>query len=189
MSISAIVLAAGASRRLGRPKQLVDFLGKPLLRRTVLTILTGCRDIVVVLGFQADKVGASLTGLPVRVVINTEWQTGIASSIRTGVMALPSDAEGTLLFVCDQIALDSILVMRLLEVQSSHSDSVVACEYDGIRGIPAYFPVKYFPTLKALTGDHGAGQFLQSNAVLTVSFPNGGYDIDCQKDMLKILKV
>jgi len=188
MSIPAIVLAAGASRRLGSPKQLVELSGELLLRRTVLAVLSGCAPVLVVLGYKADEVSVSLVGLPVTLVVNEGWREGIGSSIRVGVEALPNNIEGALLFVCDQIALDKKLVMRLLEVQSWHSESIIACEYAGIRGTPAYFPDKDFYKLKTLSGDRGAGKFLQSDTVVLVQFPRGEYDIDCQEDLLKYLK-
>ena len=189
MSIPAIVFAAGASRRFGSPKQLVEFSGEPLLRRTVLAVLAGCAPVLVVLGSQAEEVSASLVGLPVTLVINEGWREGIGSSIRVGIGALPTDVEGALLFVCDQIALDKKLVMRLLEVQSCHKKSVVECEYSGVKGTPAYFPAKDFHKLKILKGDRGAGRFLQADTVVLVQFLRGEYDIDCPEDLSKYLKL
>ena len=187
MSIPAVILAAGASCRLGKPKQLVELFGEPLLRRTASTVLVGCKPVLVVLGSQAEKVGVSLAGLPVTIVTNKEWQEGVASSIRVGVRALPANAEGVFLFTCDQIALNNVVLMRLLKTQSCHNESVIACEYSGIRGVPAYFPNKYFSKLKALRGDHGAGRFLQVDSVVAVPFPKGEYDIDCPEDLPKYL--
>lgn len=183
MNIPAIIFAAGASRRLGRPKQLVEFDGEPLLRRTALAVLSGCMPVFVILGSQAEEVAMCLAGLPVTIVVNENWQDGIGSSIRVGVEVLPTDIEGVLLFVCDQIALDKQLVMRLLETQLCHTESVVACEYAGIRGTPAYFPTKEFHKLKSLRGDQGAGKFLQADTVVPVSFPRGEYDIDYPEDL------
>ena len=185
MSVPAIILAAGASRRFGRPKQLVEFFGESLLRRTILSVLAGCAPIFVVLGSQANRIATTLDELPVTVVINESWQEGIASSIRAGVQALPANVDGVFIFVCDQTALDSLLVLRLLEVQSCNPGFVLASEYAGIRGTPAYFPAKYFYRLEGLKGDSGAGRLLRDNSVITVPFLNGDFDIDYPEDLEK----
>jgi len=129
MSIPAVILAAGASRRLGRPKQLVALEGETLLRRAARAALAGCAPVLVVLGSGADAMAANLAGLPVMLVGNAAWETGMASSIRAGIRALPAGAAGVLFLVCDQIAVDGALVRRLLEARAGHPESVVACGY------------------------------------------------------------
>lgn len=188
MKVPAIILAAGASRRLGRPKQLVEISGEYLIRRTALSVLAGCMPVLVILGAHVDRVRRSLVGLPVEIIVNKNWQEGISSSLRAGIEALPVDIEGVFFFVCDQIALDSTLVIRLIETQARYSESIIACEYAGIRGTPAYFPAKDFPKLRSLTGDHGAGVLLQSDSIVTVPFLKGGQDIDYPEDLSKYLK-
>jgi len=93
VSLPAIILAAGASRRLGRPKQLVRLGGESLLRRTVRAALA-CDPVLVVLGSQAEAMAADLAGLPVIQVLNRDWEEGMASSIRAGIRALPVVASG-----------------------------------------------------------------------------------------------
>jgi molybdenum cofactor cytidylyltransferase len=183
MSIPAIILAAGASRRLGRPKQLVELGGETLLRRTALAALAGCAPVLAVLGSRADEVAASLAGLPVTVVLNEEWEEGMAASIRAGIRALPAGAEAALFMVCDQIAVDGALVRRLLAVRAAHPEAVVACGYAGARGTPSLFPARCFPQLLALRGDRGARGLLAGEGVVVVPFPEGSQDVDCPEDL------
>jgi molybdenum cofactor cytidylyltransferase len=107
----------------------------------------------------------------------------MASSIRAGIRALPPGAEAALFLVCDQVAADGALVTRLLEARRRHPDAVVACAYDGARGIPAVFPARCFPQLLALRGDRGARDLLRGGDVVEVPFPRGGEDVDRPADL------
>lgn len=181
MTIPAIILAAGASRRLGRPKQLVELDGESLLRRAVRAALAGCAPVLVVVGSRAGDMAAHLAGLPVTVVANEAWETGMASSIRCGIRALPAGAEAVLFLVCDQIAVDGALVRRLLEARAEHPDAVIACGYGGARGTPSIFPGRCFPALQELQGDRGARGLLGEAVV--VPFPEGERDVDRPEDL------
>ena len=183
MSIPAVILAAGASRRLGRPKQLVELGGESLLRRTVRAALAGCAQVLVVVGSRAEEMAANLAGLPVTLVANDAWEEGMASSIRAGIRALPAGAEAALFLVCDQIAVDGALVRRLLAVRAAHPEAVVACGYAGARGTPSLFPARCFPQLLALRGDRGARGLLAGEGVVVVPFPEGSQDVDCPEDL------
>src|SRR5918992_2537893 len=89
MSVGAMILAAGSSSRMGRPKQTLQFQGESLIRRAALAALgAGCRPVVVVIGANAEPSRRELDGLDVREVFNPLWETGMASSIRAGVEAL-----------------------------------------------------------------------------------------------------
>jgi molybdenum cofactor cytidylyltransferase len=180
--IPAIILAAGASRRLGRPKQLVELEGESLLRRAARAALAGCAPVLVVVGSRAGDMTANLAGLPVTVIGNPAWEEGMASSIRAGIQALPPGAAGVLFMVCDQIAVDGALVRRLLEAWRDHPDAVIACGYAGTRGTPSIFPARSFPELLELQGDRGARGLLQGEAVV-VPFPEGEADVDVPEDL------
>ena len=175
----AIILAAGASRRLGSPKQLARFGGETLLRRAVAAA-GACAPVLVVIGCRAADMAAELAGLPVELVVNPDWEEGMASSIRAGVQALPPGAEGALFLVCDQPAVDAELVARLLKAWQGLP---VACTYGGVRGIPALLPASAFPALMALRGDRGAKGLLQGPEVVEVPFPQGLWDVDEPGDL------
>jgi molybdenum cofactor cytidylyltransferase len=177
--IPAVILAAGASRRLGRPKQLVLHQGETLLRRAVAAAAP-CAPVLVVTGCGAEAVTAALEGLAVQVVFNPDWEEGMASSIRAGVQALPAGAEGALFLVCDQPAVDAALVGRLL---AAWHGAPVACAYGGVRGIPVLLPARVFPQLLALKGDQGAQALLGGEDVVEVHFPLGIWDVDLPGDL------
>ena len=180
MGIPAVVLAAGASTRLGQLKQLA-FLGKEtLLERAVrMAREAKCSPVVVVLGAEyAEVLGNSLLGDAVP-LINDEWAEGMASSIRLGVRALgcvAEGAEGVLLMTCDQPAVTaehlSLLMMRV---------EVKASRYDGRNGVPAFFPRKYFDKLMALTGDAGARELLEEARYEELA--GGELDVDTVEDL------
>jgi len=179
VTLPAIILAGGASRRLGSPKQLVLHQGETLLRRAVAAA-SACAPVLVVTGYRAQDMAANLEGLDVLIVPNPQWEEGMASSLRAGVGALPPEAKGALFLVCDQPAVDAALVARLLKAWRGDA---VACVYAGVRGIPAILPAKAFPQLLALCGDRGARGLLQGEGVVEVPFPQGAWDVDAPGDL------
>lgn len=187
MTVAAVILAAGASRRLGQPKQLVIWEGEPLLRRAARVAReSGFRPVRVVLGAGAEACRDVLAGLEVEIVLNAAWEEGLGSSVRAGVAALPSEVDGLLLLVCDQPALERGLLDRFLAAHAADPDRVVASCYAGIRGIPALFPRRRFPELSALRGDRGARGLLGGVGVLEIPFPGGEEDLDTPEDLARL---
>ncbi len=183
-----ILLAAGGSRRLGTPKQLVrDSEGKSLVRRAAETALgSHCRPVAVVLGADADMVAAELDGLDVTITINPRWQTGLASSLKTGFAALEeaSPLDAVVVMLCDQPRVTSVLLDSLLAAAADTGDQIAACEYGGTLGVPALFASPLFPGLQALTGDEGARRVIRQYAgpIARIPFPGGETDIDTASD-------
>ena len=180
MSIAAVVLAAGASQRLGEPKQLVRLGRETLLERAVRVAREAeCSPVVVVVGAEHGQVlGNSVLG-DVVTVINDEWKEGMASSIRLGVQALgfaARDAEGVLLMTCDQPAVTAKHLVHL-----TLRAEVKASRYAGKNGVPAYFPKKYFARLMELKGDAGARELLAEAPYEELE--NGELDVDTVKDL------
>ncbi len=187
MLVPAIVLAAGASRRLGRPKQLVEFRGETLLERAVrIAAESGAAPVIAVLGAHAEEIRASVP-LPIAtVVINGEWQSGMASSIRAGLRILEPDAPGVLLLACDQPRLGvSHLRSLLASFETGNSAAIVASVYRGTRGVPAVFPRSAFARLNALDGDKGARSILLDPhcELVEVKLEGGEIDIDSPADL------
>ena len=192
MSLPAIVLAAGASRRLGQPKQLVQLEGETLLSRTIrVTLEAGVRPLCVVLA--ADSEGM-LTGVDesfVQAVVNHQCERGIATSIHAGLHWLSQDqpeAQGVLMLVCDQPRLTTEHIRTLIDRSvQTHWNCIVASVYAGVRGVPAIFPRSDFAKLLALQGDKGARNLLQHAAslVIDVPFPDGVIDIDTPEDLAR----
>ena len=182
MSIPAVVLAAGASSRLGEPKQLAMLGGETLLERTVRVAReAGCLPVVVVVGAEYVQVlGNSLLG-DIVPAINDKWEEGMASSIRLGVRTLglvAKDAEGVLLMTCDQPAVTAKHLSRLMP-----EAEVKASRYAGKNGVPAFFPKKYFDKLMELKGDAGARELLAEARYEELE--NGELDVDTAADLAR----
>ena len=171
-STAAIILAAGASTRLGTPKQLALLAGETLLARAIrIAAEAGCTPIFVVLGANAEMIQAQCSLHPGRVVLNNQWPEGMASSIRVGVQALPEQVTGAILMTCDQ---PTVSPQHLRQLAERNPDQTTASSYANRRGVPAYFPSSLFPQLLALTGDLGARALLAS----ALDLPGGDLDID-----------
>lgn len=183
--LAAIVLAAGASSRMGRAKQLLQLGGQSLVRHAAeIAYAAGCSPVVVVVGAQAELVRAELTGLAVRTVENYDWREGLASSIRCGIGALSRDADAVILLLCDQPAVSPALLETMLRTQRESRKPIVACRYGDVVGPPALFLRERFPQLLALLGDVGARAILEQAVleVATVDFPDGAFDLDTPED-------
>ena len=186
----AIVLAAGASTRLGRPKQLLPYQGQSLLRRAASEAVKAVEKgpVAVVLGASAEKMHPELEGLPVLPVENPAWSSGMGSSVRAGMEALlqvQPKLKGVLLLLCDQPHLRSATLTALLETHKATGAPVVASAYGGTLGVPAFFERSLFPQLLALRGQEGARKIISAQppeAVAAVPFPEGAIDIDTPAD-------
>lgn len=184
--IAAVVLAAGASRRLGQPKQLVELAGEALLRRVArMALETGFGPVIVVLPGDHASYLPALEGLAVQVCPNLQAAEGVGASIRAGVAALPSRASGVLLLTVDQVALDTTVLKRLGEAFGA-GDHPVASAYEGRIGIPAIFPRGSFQDLLSLKGDQGARALL--GGATPVPFPRGGEDLDTPEDLARFTR-
>ncbi len=186
MKIPAVILAAGASRRLGEPKQLVCLEGEALIHRVARIALEVCHPVLVVLGSESERVKEALSDLDVCCLRNLEWEEGMASSLRTAVSAMPLDARAALLLVCDQPAVDRTLLEAMLALHHEHPGRRIAAAYAGTLGIPALLPRDDFDRLLELRGDRGARSLLQSEGVLPIPFPEGALDLDRPEDLARL---
>ncbi len=189
---AALVLAAGASTRLGHPKQLVAFRGKSLLRLAAEAALaSGASPVVMVLGDKADQLRLELAGLPVLSVINPDWRQGMGSSMRCGVDALRVAApslNALLCMVCDQPRITEVHLRKLWDRYVA-SGKVVAVRHGTGPGVPAIFPSKYLPDLARITGDKGARSLLGSlsdEEIELFDFPEAAFDLDTPEDLHRL---
>lgn len=177
---AALILAAGAGRRMGGPKALLPFQGETLLRRAARAALgAGCRPVIAVVGPWDPDLG----DLEVRAVVNPEAAEGMASSIRAGLGALPPGAAGVLILGVDQPAVDAALLARLLALAAADPERPTGCAYAETVGIPAVLPRRLFPDLMALQGDRGAKAILQRECATALPFPAGAEDLDEPGDL------
>ncbi|MDP3073331.1 MAG: nucleotidyltransferase family protein [Opitutaceae bacterium] len=185
----AIILAAGASTRLGTPKQLLELGGRPLLVRAVEAALASpAWPVVVVLGAHAEKIRPALARLPVLVAENPTWAEGMASSLRAGVTTLRQFSrriDAALVALCDQPAFSAATIAQLVAAQRATGRSIVAARYGGRPGAPALFLRAHFAALAALTGEEGARALLNADPgnVATVDLPELALDLDTPADV------
>jgi CTP:molybdopterin cytidylyltransferase MocA len=191
--IVAVVLAAGGSRRLGEPKQLLRLAGQALVRRAALAALgSRAERVLVVTGAHAERVEAAVAGLAVEPVRCEAWETGLAASLRTGVSAAlaPGDAS-VLLLLADQPGVDATLLDRLIALQRNEGHELAASHYGGEPGVPAIFAPRFARELLALAGDRGAKALLlrERARVALVPFANGALDVDTPDDWARVSRI
>ncbi|WP_306591979.1 nucleotidyltransferase family protein [Geothrix sp. 21YS21S-4] len=178
--IPALILAAGAGRRMGGPKALLVIEGESLLRRAARAALAaGCGPVVAVVGAWDP----GLQGLAVHAVPNPDAAEGMASSIRVGMAALPAGTEAVLILAVDQPAVDADLLRRLLALAAADPSRPAACAYAGTLGVPAVLPRRLFPELMGLQGDRGAKGILLREGAASLPFPGGEADLDTPGDL------
>lgn len=182
----AVLLAAGTSSRLGRPKQLVEVGAEPLLRRAARALLaTSPLALVVVLGHDADALHARIAGLPLQCVLARDYAEGIAASLRAGIAALPAGCDGALVALTDQPALDAAHLLALCDAWRALPDRAAASGYAGVLGVPAVLPRGWFDDIARLRGDVGARMLLRARAdqVASVPAPALEHDLDTPADL------
>ena len=194
LRIGAILLAAGASTRMGTPKQLLEIGGRPLLVGAVEAALAApVWPVVVVLGANAEKIRPALARLPVLLTENPAWAEGMAASIRAGIATLRQFSrhlDGALIALCDQPAFSAETIAQLIAAQRSTGRSIVAARYGGRLAAPALFLREHFATLAALTGEEGARALLYADPslVATVDLPALALDLDTPEDVAALGK-
>ena len=152
-----VVLAAGASRRLGQAKQLLRIDGEALVHRAArLALATAPVAAVLVVGADADAVVAAASDLPLRRVDCIDWQRGMGASLQAGLAALPAECAGALVVLCDQPALDANHLAALVAAWRANPDAASASSYAGRVGVPALLPRSWFRELPHDARDHGA---------------------------------
>jgi molybdenum cofactor cytidylyltransferase len=187
-SHAAILLAAGASRRLGRPKALLEIDGEPLVRRSARALLASAPHALwVVTGdpVVGGRIAAALNDLPARCIVCADWASGMAASLRTGVQAAAADAiDGVLACPVDLPELTAIRLRELIALWHQAPARPAACRYGGRVGTPAVLPRTAFAAVAALQGDRGARDWLRAHPDLAVlDAPELARDIDRPEDL------
>ena len=186
-----IILAAGQSARMGEPKQLLSFQGKPLIRRAVETALASvCRPVVVVLGAYAERIAPVLDGLPIEIVINPDWELGVGTSIRAGVEALSKHPiQAAILCLADQPLISSAVYDRLVSTQAASGREIVTSEYSGTVGVPVLFGRTFFSKLSGLKPDKGCKGVILDHPdhCVRIPCPEAETDIDSPADLARVL--
>jgi len=195
-----LLLAAGASSRMGSPKQLLPIEGKPLLIHLLEEIFkTDYRLAVIVVGAHADAIQNTLNERAIDIIKNSNWQSGIGSSISCGVNYLlkkVSKLETICVLTTDQFFVNSLHLMNLsqqFDRSYKQGKTIVASEYNKMAGVPAIFHQSEFEKLRHLKEDIGARKIIiqaqSENKVATIPFPDGKYDIDTPEDYQHLLTI
>lgn len=182
----AVLLAAGASSRLGRPKQLLEIEGEPLLRRAARALLASEPfELVIVLGHDAERIGAVLDGLPIRRAFAADHAEGMSAALRAGIAALDARCAGALVALTDQPALEASHLLALRDAWRNAPQRAVASRYAGVAGVPALLPHAWFADLLALRGDTGARALLRARGseVTLLEAPTLALDIDLPRHL------
>ncbi len=190
--ISAIILAAGESKRMGKPKQLIPLGRTTILEQTVENCLNSkVNEVILVLGHSAEEVIRVIAARPVKLAINSNYQRGMSTSIMTGLNMVDSRARAVMLTLGDQPFIDSRTLNRLIDEFYSHDKGIVIPVYRGRRGHPVIFAIKYKGELLRLKGDIGARETIDRHAddVLELAVNCEGICIDIDTiDMFSLEK-
>jgi len=192
-SCGLVLLAAGGSRRMGRPKQLLPVKGHTLIRHVAELVLRApVSPVVVVLGAEEKKIEPTLAGLPVKLTVNPNWSEGIGSSLRVGVesaLEFAPDLQALIIALADQPGLPPDHLEKLIARYRHGGCSLVASQTGSARVPPVLFGAEWFPRLRTLTGDTGAREILRENNPAFAFVPlESNADLDTHEDYERYLE-
>jgi molybdenum cofactor cytidylyltransferase len=190
-NVAAVLLAAGGSRRLGFPKQLVRWRAKPLIVHALDATRTALANgtLVVVLGAHALRLRAVVRRRApfATIVTNPRWAEGLSTSLRAGTAAVPPRTRAVLIVLVDQPHIDGRALRRLLRAWRRKPGVAAAGRYGGRAGVPAVLPRRHWRAARSLTGDSGARDLLRSAGPITlVDMPEAAIDIDTATDLSRL---
>jgi len=189
-----IILAAGSSSRMGRPKQLLPWKDGTLIQHIVGEALqTSLQPVIVVTGAFSTEVCSAVSSASVTIAHNPHWSEGMASSIVKGIstlLAMTPDIDAVIIAVCDQPFLTAV-ILRSLAGSQQPDHPIVACTYENTIATPALFHRSLFHELLMLNGDTGAKKIIREHRdkVITIPFPMGHLDIDTTEAYEAVLKM
>lgn len=193
--VSAVILAAGQAKRMGRPKQLLPLGDKPMIWRVAAVACQAeLLEVVAITGANGEAVGQALSGLPLRIIHNENWQAGQASGVRLAVESLDVKAKAVLFMLADQPLVDKPLIDRLVQSYRGSGASLVVPRWQNQRGNPVLFDLtRWRSELLQLTGDQGARGILKANPQcihhVDVSSPEVFCDVDTPEEYQQIQKL
>ena len=192
--LAAVILAAGGSSRMGRPKQLLKFRGTSLLRRAIDTALAvPTEQVIVVLGHAADQLLPEIAATSATVVLNDQWTEGVSTSLRGGLAAVSSEARGVFIYPADMPLVTPEALRELAHRQQISGRPAAMTDAGGVRGVPVFITRSLFPALMIQEGDVGGAQYLRGHpeAVEAVHFddPDLVRDVDRPEDYARLLEL
>ncbi|MEQ6120609.1 nucleotidyltransferase family protein [Reichenbachiella sp. MALMAid0571] len=186
--LAVLILAAGESKRLGKPKQLLPYQQSTLLEHSISCAKSVCDNTIVVLGANADRIKEKTNLSEDQIVINPNWKKGIGSSIAFGIQSIVkkfSSCKQVMILLTDQPKISNELLGKLLVSHQNGNSSITACDYGVTIGVPAVFDQSLFPSLAELKNDQGAKAIIKLHISQTslINFPEGHIDIDTEGDL------
>jgi molybdenum cofactor cytidylyltransferase len=195
LNVAIIILAAGASSRMGQPKQLLDINGKSLLRHIAeIALETNCYPITVVLGANRQLIRGELDKMPITIIDNPKWEEGMSSSIKMGLVGAymtAKEIEAAIFLTVDMPYITKEIIEKMIQKASESTDNqLIACKYDEQVGIPVLFKRELFNELLDLTGEQGAKKVITKHLdkMKSIDFPAGKYDLDTMVDYERFIK-
>lgn len=191
--IEILILAAGASTRLGQPKQLLKFHGTTLIRRMAQEALnSGIGKVTVITGHKHDEVSAEISDMDISQYYNKAWKEGLGASIRNGltfVLTKTPELNAVIITMVDQPAVDAAHLRKLADTYDPSRPMIVASAYSGTFGVPVLVDSYYFDKLKTLKGDEGGKKVFAAHLenIVEIPFFGGAIDIDEEKDLSSLL--
>jgi len=194
MITAAIILAAGASTRMGQSKQLLPVNGRPLLLHTLeVAVQARLTPTVIVLGANHQEHQDFIKNSSISIVVNPQWQTGMGSSLKAGLNHLLAHApsiDAAIMLVCDQPEITANHLQALIDEHQAGKNPIVASSYAGTAGVPALFDKTMFQELLGLDNSQGAQKIIRQHTdrLSTVSFPGAAIDLDTPEDYERFIK-
>ena len=188
-NIEILIMAAGASRRLGQPKQLINYHGKSLIRRIAQeTIKAKIGQITVVTGHNHEAIEKEISDLNVNIFYNEEWEEGLGASIRNGlkhILDKEPETNAVLLTMVDQPFVDAEHLMKLANAYDPSRPMIIASAYSSTFGVPVLFDSQYFEEMMQLKGDEGGKKIFVNylRNIVEIPFIQGAIDIDEKEDL------
>ncbi|MCG8309977.1 MAG: nucleotidyltransferase family protein [Cytophagales bacterium] len=188
-NIEVMIMAAGASRRLGQPKQMIKYQGETLLRRISKEAINAkIGDVTVVTGYDHKNMEEEVGDLDVTIFYNEEWEEGLGASIRNGlnhILKSKPETNAILLTMVDQPFVDGAHLKKLANTYDPSRSMIIASAYSGTFGVPVLFDSRYFEQMKQLKGDEGGKKIFVKylKDIVEIPFKDGAFDIDEKEDL------
>ena len=193
MNVGIIILAAGESKRMGVPKQLLDVNGKSMLQGVIDSALdTSCYPITVVVGAHKKDVVPSLEGIPINIMDNPEWEKGMSGSIKRGLVGsylITKAIDAIIITTSDMPEIKAETFKELVKAAIEKDAGIITSKYAGVMGVPALIKRDLFNEILDLKGDEGLKQIFQKykGQIESVAFEGGAIDIDTKEDYYSYL--